>query len=73
MSTEQQESHHVKMTVAAAMGMNDGQLTTMFDGTAIEIRAELERLKGIGRIYLLTAGCDNYDELTGECLSHYTV
>ncbi len=73
MSTEQQESHHVQMTVAAAMGMNDNQLINMFDGTATDIRAELDRLKGMGRIYLLTAGCDNYDELTGECLSHYSV
>ena len=62
---------HVQMTVESAKNMHDRALVDMFGGPASEVREELARLEGIGRKYLLTEGCDNYDETTGKCLKHY--
>jgi len=61
---------HVQMTVQNAIDMSDHKLVDWFGGPASEVRKELDRLKSSGRVYLLTEGCDNYDEETGKCLTH---
>ncbi len=62
---------HVQMKTETALAMTDRELAEWWGEPVADIRAELERYKANGRIYLHTEGCDNEDPVTGKCLRHY--
>ena len=64
-------STHVQMKVETALNMSDREIKSWWGDDVKAVRAELNRLKESGRIYLHTKGCNNEDPATGECLGHY--
>lgn len=64
-------SAHVQMKVDTALAFTDKELIEWWGNPVSEVKAELERQKKAGRIYLHTEGCDNEEPVTGKCLRHY--
>ena len=62
---------HVQMKVETALAMTDRELVEWWGEPVADVRADLERQKAEGRIFLHTEGYDNEDPVTGECLKHY--
>lgn len=64
-------SAHVQMKVETALNMSVREIKSWWGDDVKAVRAELNRLKESGCVYLHTEGCDNEDPVTGKCLRHY--